>query len=131
MGLTKAADEYAVTVLREWIRNHYQAREPYREMQREYMEKVYRTQGGCPSVMLPEEGVTPQYPHLWASLRCSKLSPGPDVDARTLYGGYPDNSRDQGEAGTPRRGFAYSPPAPRMGHAVWTDQGGQGPELGV
>ena len=71
MGLIRVGDQYVVTVLREWMRQHYQAREHFREMQREYMNKVYRYQGGCPEVMTPDSGPLPNYPHLWSSLHAT------------------------------------------------------------
>ena len=41
----------------------------FRGMQRDYLEQVYKHQGGCPEVMLPDSAPVPNFPHLWASLR--------------------------------------------------------------
>ena len=71
MGLIRAEDQYVVTVVREWMRHHYQAGEHFREMQREYMNKVYQYQGGCPEVMTPDPGTLPNYPHLWSTLQAT------------------------------------------------------------
>ena len=45
MGLIRAEDQYVVTVVREWMHHHYQAGEHFREMQREYMNKVHSSKG--------------------------------------------------------------------------------------
>ena len=69
MGMIRAEDQYAVTVVREWMRHHYQAGAHFRGMQRDYLKQVYEHQGGCPEVMLPGSAPIPNFPHLWASLR--------------------------------------------------------------
>ena len=69
MGLIRAEDQYVVTVVREWMLHHYQAGEHFREMQRDYIDRVHRYQGGCPEVMTPDSGALPNYPHLWSTLQ--------------------------------------------------------------
>ena len=53
------------------MHHHYQAGAHFREMQREYMRKVYQHQGGCPEVMTPDSGTLPNYPHLWSTLQAT------------------------------------------------------------
>ena len=41
MGLIRAEDQYVVTVLREWMCHHYQAGQHFRDMQKDYLDRVY------------------------------------------------------------------------------------------
>ena len=57
-------DFYAATAIREWFRNHYQARPGFKRAQREYLEDIHCRLGACPAVMIPSQRGEDGQPHM-------------------------------------------------------------------
>ena len=69
MGLVYSLDYCAFSAIREWFRNHYQARSGCRKAQREYLTDVHN---GCRAVVFPDqrgEDDQPHVAHVWRSLQ--------------------------------------------------------------
>ena len=72
LGLVYSQDYYAATVIREWLRNHYQDGPGFRKAKRDYLADVHSRLGGCPAVVLPNqrgEDAQPHVPHAGRSLQ--------------------------------------------------------------
>ena len=72
LGMVYSSDFYVATAIREWFRNHYQARLGFRQAQREYLEDIHCRLGGYPLVVFPNqrtEDAQAHVPQAWTILQ--------------------------------------------------------------